>query len=438
MTGQTRQPVRHSHGGNLRALSQAAGLPQGELLDFSANINPLGPPDWLRPLIESRISELVHYPDPEASELVAAISTQHRIPAAELLVGNGATELLHLLPRALGCSSLLLPVPSYSDYEAPARLQGLAVERFTLVPDNDFLLDPQQLAPLLKPGQMVLLGQPNNPTGRTFAAAALRDLAASHPASLFVVDESFIGFTDASQSLQQDRPANLLVVTSLTKLYAIPGLRLGYLTAAEAHIQKLRAFLPTWSVNSLAQAVGARAVQDQDYLQQTRSMVTQQRQQLAQMLGQLPGLTIYPGEANFLLLRLDHSTLDAPQLAEQTLKQGIALRICANFQGLDQRYLRVAVRTETEQQQLCGVLHAILEPTRQRPARRQTPAIMFQGTGSNAGKSILTTALCSILKQDGHDVAPFKAQNMSLNAFVTPPGGRNGTGPGTAGPGLPT
>ncbi|ACD97378.1 cobyric acid synthase [Trichlorobacter lovleyi] len=426
MPDQLPHSEQYRHGGNLRALSRLSGRAPHELLDFSANINPLGPPDWLRPLIESRISELVHYPDPEASELVAAISTQHRIPAAELLVGNGATELLHLLPRALGCSSLLLPVPSYSDYEAPARLQGLAVERFTLVPDNDFLLDPQQLAPLLKPGQMVLLGQPNNPTGRTFAAAALRDLAASHPASLFVVDESFIGFTDASQSLQQDRPANLLVVTSLTKLYAIPGLRLGYLTAAEAHIQKLRAFLPTWSVNSLAQAVGARAVQDQDYLQQTRSMVTQQRQQLAQMLGQLPGLTIYPGEANFLLLRLDHSTLDAPQLAEQTLKQGIALRICANFQGLDQRYLRVAVRTETEQQQLCGVLHAILEPTRQRPARRQTPAIMFQGTGSNAGKSILTTALCRILKQDGHDVAPFKAQNMSLNAFVTPQGGEMG------------
>ncbi len=109
------------------------------------------------------------------------------------------------------------------------------------MPDNDFLLDPQQLAPLLKPGQMVLLGQPNNPTGRTFAAAALRDLAASHPASLFVVDESFIGFTDASQSLQQDRPANLLVVPP-DQLYAIPGC--GWVTwnAAEEHIKSCAPF----------------------------------------------------------------------------------------------------------------------------------------------------------------------------------------------------
>lgn len=416
----------YSHGGNLRLLSQASGIPGELLLDFSANINPLGPPDWLRPLIESRISNLIHYPDPEAIELVEAIAGLHRIATGELLVGNGATELLHLLPRSLGCSSLLLPVPSYSDYEGPAKLSGLPITRFVLSPDNGFLLDPQQLAPHLKPGQMVILGHPNNPTGRTVDPSGLRDLAASHPDTLFVLDESFIGFTDSSLSLQQNRPDNILIVTSMTKLYAIPGLRLGYLTGAETHIHKLRPFLPTWSVNSLAQAVGTKAMQDSDYLLRTRKFVSHQRQKLAQALEQLPGLTVFPGEANFLLLRLDHPTLDAPQLAEQALKQGIALRVCANFQGLDSRYLRVAVRTEPEQQRLCELMLSVLAPSRQRSVKRQTPAIMFQGTSSNAGKSILTAALCRILKQDGYDVAPFKAQNMSLNSFVTRSGGEMG------------
>jgi len=146
------------------------------------------------------------------------------------------------------------------------------------VPDNDFLLDPQQLAPLLKPGQMVLLGQPNNPTGRTFAAAALRDLAASHPASLFVVDESFIGFTDASQSLQQDRPANLLVVllTSCTPFRAAAGLP-GTLLKSISKAARLSAYL----VGQLpGPGSGARAVQGSGLLRSTRSMVTQQRQQL--------------------------------------------------------------------------------------------------------------------------------------------------------------
>ncbi|MFA6721606.1 MAG: aminotransferase class I/II-fold pyridoxal phosphate-dependent enzyme, partial [Candidatus Cloacimonadaceae bacterium] len=190
---------RHHHGGNLRQLSQAAGLPPDQLLDFSANINPLGPPDWLRPLIESRISDLVHYPDPEAIELVAALAALHRISTGQVLVGNGATELLHLLPRALGCSSLLVPVPSYADYTEPARLYGLPVEQLTLTPDNHFVLKPAALLPLLQPGQMVLLGQPNNPTGRTCAADQLRRIATAHPATLFVVDESFIGFTDGRQ-----------------------------------------------------------------------------------------------------------------------------------------------------------------------------------------------------------------------------------------------
>ncbi len=420
------QLQHHRHGGNLRALSQAAGLPQGELLDFSANINPLGPPDWLRPLIESRISDLIHYPDPDATELVETLAELHGISTDQVLVGNGATELLHLLPRALGCSSLLLPVPSYADYEGPARLSGLTIQQLPLCPENGFTLDPACLVPFLKPAQLVLLGQPNNPTGRTFDAESLRVIALEHPATLFVVDESFIGFTDGNRSLQQNRPENILILTSLTKLYAIPGLRLGYLTAAAAHIRQLKTYLPNWTVNSLAQAVGVRAVQDAEYLQRTRSFVSQQRQQLSQALGQQPSLTVFPGEANFLLLRLDHPRLDAQQLADLTLQQGIALRVCGNFAGLDGRYFRVAVRTEPEQQRLYSVLHSILAPGQQRPVKRQTPAIMFQGTGSNAGKSILTTALCRILKQDGHDVAPFKAQNMSLNSFVTRQGSEMG------------
>ncbi|WP_277058738.1 cobyric acid synthase [Trichlorobacter lovleyi] len=417
---------RHHHGGNLRQLSQAAGLPPDQLVDFSANINPLGPPDWLRPLIESQISDLVHYPDPEATALVAALAMHHGIAAEQIMVGNGATELLHLLPRALGCTRLLLPVPSYADYEEPANLAGMTIDRLELSPDNGFLLDPDQLAPLLQPQQLVLLGQPNNPTGRTFAADSLRRIAAAHPATIFVVDESFIGFTDGSQSLQQDRPDNLLVLTSLTKLYAIPGLRLGYLTGATDHIQTLKQYLPNWTVNSLAQVVGVQAVQDSDYLQRSRDFVTRQRMALQQELAGLPGLTVYPGEANFLLVRLDHARLDARQLAEQALLQGVALRVCDNFPGLDQRYFRVAVGTEYEQQRLSQVLVRILAPALSRPTPRVPPALMVQGTSSNAGKSILAAALCRILRQDGYDVAPFKAQNMSLNSFVTRQGGEMG------------
>lgn len=417
---------QHQHGGNLNQLSQRSGIAKDKLIDFSANINPVGPPEWLRPLISATISDLVHYPDPDCTELIAALAKQNGVTIDQIVVANGATELLHLLPRVLGHSRALVPVPSYADYEDPALLHGLDVTLLALRAEEQFRLNLLELESLLQPDQLVLLGQPNNPTGYIMAAQPLRQLAQHHPQTTFIIDESFIDFTDGSQSLRFDRPTNVIIVQSMTKAYAIPGLRLGYAIANAEIVAHVRRQLPNWSVNTLAQRVGLRAVQDQEYLHRSRTFIDHQRKQLHQELSKLPGITVYPGEANFLLLRLDHHKLNGQQLAEKTLHQGIAIRVCDNFHNLDGHYLRVAVRTEVEQQQLCRVLKQILCPRMVAPQRKKTPAIMFQGTSSNAGKSVLTAALCRILYQDGYDVAPFKAQNMSLNSFVTPSGGEMG------------
>jgi adenosylcobyric acid synthase len=419
-------PQRHLHGGNLLRLSDAAGIPAAKILDFSANLNPLGPPEWLRSLISANVSELVHYPDPDCSELIAALAKENNLPVEQILVGNGATELLHLLPRALEVKRALIPVPSYADYEGSALLAGLEVQHLVLDEASQFSLDFDVLAAQLLPEQMVLLGQPNNPTGNTFDSAHLRKLAKQHPHTYFVVDESFIAFTDDNCTLRVDRPENIIIVESMTKAYAIPGLRLGYLIAEAEIVAKIRRLLPNWTVNTLAQVVGHRTVEDREYRQHSRAFVTLQREQFQQQLSDIPGLTVYPGEANFLLLRLDRDNLSAGQLAEQMLEQGVAIRVCGNFHTLDQRYFRVAVRTTSEQKQLCRILKDVLGIRPTSPKRRKTPAIMFQGTGSNAGKSVLTAAMCRILQQDGYDVAPFKAQNMSLNSYVTRQGGEMG------------
>jgi cobyric acid synthase CobQ/L-threonine-O-3-phosphate decarboxylase len=419
-------PQRHTHGGNLHQLSAASGVSAAQLIDFSANINPLGPPEWIRPLVSANISELAHYPDPDCTELITALAKANNLQPEQILVGNGATELLHLLPRALEIKRVLIPVPSYADYEDPARLNGLEITLQPLSASEHFRLDIDQLEAALQPEQLVLLGQPNNPTGMLFDAKQLRQSATRHPETLFVIDESFIDFTDGTQSLRIDRPANVVIIQSMTKAYAIPGLRLGYAIADAEIVSKMRRLLPNWTVNTIAQSVGCRAVQDQDYLQRSRSFVSEQREQLTRALNKIPGLSVYLGTANFLLVRLDHDTLTAAKLAEQTLKMGIAIRVCENFRSLDQRYFRVAVRTSSEQQRLCEVLQGILCPVKTAPVQKKTPAIMFQGTGSNAGKSVLAAAMCRILRQDGYDVAPFKAQNMSLNSFVTSDGGEMG------------
>ncbi len=421
------EQLRHQHGGNLRRLSEISGLAPEEICDFSANLNPLGPPRWLRAVISANIGTLAAYPDPDCHELGAAIARHNQVEQSEVLVANGASELLYLLPRVLNKRHALIPVPAYADYQHPAALSGMEITLLPTSAADGFRLDMAQLEAALRPDQIVFIGQPNNPTGVCNDSAALRQLALDHPQTVFIIDESFIDFVTNAASLRQRRPANVVVVQSLTKSYAIAGLRLGYAIADKTVISALRAAQPEWSVNTLAQAVGIRALADADYLANSRAFIAAQRQQLYQLLNEIPALHLFDSSANFILARLEHPRLDVAQLAAATLQHGIAIRECVNFAGLDKRYLRLAVRNSAEQQRLAHVLKTILSPRQRRSVRsKKTPALMIQGTTSNAGKSVLAAALCRVLYQDGVDVAPFKAQNMSLNSFVARCGGEMG------------
>ena len=415
------------HGGNIRKLALEAGRSPEGLLDFSANINPLGPPDWFRPLISSRLSSLVHYPDPDSVSLRASISSAYGVKEEEVLVGNGSTEIIHSLPRALSIDGALIPVPSYSDYVNAVELAGKVVEKIFLKEEEGFQLDFSHLDRKISAGQLVFVGQPNNPTGLLIDPFPLRTLASKYPFTLFVIDEAFFDFVEKTESLIHNRPSNVIVVRSFTKFYGIPGLRLGFAIAEPDLIQKIKRIMPLWSVNGLAQAVGEHALRDHAYALRTRALVRRQREFLFNEIHSIPGLTVFPGEANFLLVRLDRQDVDGPALAKQMLSSGIAIRACDNFEGLDRRFFRVAVRSEDENLKLLHSLRKALKvsPSSRRD-HRKTPAVMFQGTSSNAGKSILAAALCRILLQDGYRVAPFKAQNMSLNSFVTRKGGEMG------------
>jgi len=411
--------MNYTHGGNIREIAEAAGLPASDIVDFSANINPLGPPDWLRPLVSASLGSLVHYPDPSCDGLYAAVEARYGIPADETIVGNGSTDILYWLPRALKGKRAVVPVPSYADYAAASALAGLTVKNITLKEETGFLPDMAELEAELTGEDIVFLGHPNNPTGLTCNADAVRSLAGKKKDTVFVVDEAFGDFVSGFASLRNNRPPNVIVLFSLTKFYAIPGLRLGLAFADRSLASRIRAAMPPWSVNRLAQLVGERALRDGDYADRTRACVSRCRDLLVRELQTIPGLKVYPGEANFFLVRVDRKDMDGPLLAKKLLPRGIAIRLCGNFAGLDNRYFRIAVRTEEENERLDDALRAAFRTPAGAAAKRRKPAIMFQGTSSNAGKSILAAAFCRILLQDGYDVAPFKAQNMSLNSFVT-------------------
>jgi len=418
--------MQQEHGGNLRHLARQAGIPEDALLDFSANLNPLGPPEWYRALINASLHETQHYPDPEYLALREAAAERYGTGIEEILPGNGSSELIHLLPRLFLSSRAVIMAPAYSEYALACRAAGLMIKKVLLKEETGFKFQPGLLEPVLRTNDLVFIGQPNNPTGSLCDADALRALALRHPSVTFVMDEAFADFVEGMDSLTKRRPVNVLVMLSLTKFFAMPGLRLGCAIGEPAIIRRMKELLPPWSVNTLAQAIGVEALKDKSYAEHTRQYVRDQRETLTTELRAIDGLTVYTGEANFVLVRIDSGKVKAQQLAGELLKKGIAIRLCENFDGLDSRFFRVAVRTGDENSRLCDAVRTALGGVPQQKTKKKTPAIMFQGTSSNAGKSILTAALCRILLQDGYSVAPFKSQNMSLNSFVTDQGGEMG------------
>ncbi len=446
------------HGGNVESLARQSGKAVEEILDFSANINPLGPPQWLPVLIRSLIDSLVHYPDPHCTSLIQAAAETLGIPEEEIVAGNGSSELLYVLPRllkgSLKAKRALIPVPAYGDYAVAAHQAGLRVVTMPLREQDDFVLDLAGLEARMKDDDAIFMGQPSNPTGYLCDPGELRALAARHPGTTFVIDEAFADFIDGLDCLTFRRLPNMLILRSLTKFYAIPGLRLGYAVAEREIAGALRELIPTWSVNTLAQAIGEKALRDKKYAEHTRNTVRSLREGLSDGLSKISGVTVYPGRANYLLLRIHRQSdgprnrragrdnPDAREIARLLLAEGIAVRVCDTMDGLDGRFFRVAVRTEQENARLLSALENTLHRTGSRPAAvsvgktvgvivpfrnpRPKPAVMFQGTCSHAGKSVLAAALCRILLQDGYRVAPFKAQNMSLNSSVTPDGGEIG------------
>lgn len=421
----------NGHGGNLREFAARLECQPEEILDFSSNINPQGPPSCLHAVILQHIPNLVQYPDPDCTALTDAIAATSGIEESRILVGNGTSDLLFQVPAAVRPKRAVIPVPAYIDYEQACLRADIPIQYILLSAADSFVLDTRYLQEILQPGDLVILGQPNNPTGQLVDSEQLGCLIKAHPDCTFLIDEAFAGFVDSYTSVAGKYP-NCITLCSLTKIFAIPGLRLGFLDADPGLCQQLKHCFAPWAVNSLAQSAGVACLADREYLTETRRLVSREYHRLYKQLGALSDVHVYPSVANFLLFRLDAQGHSGSELAEKLLLANrIAIRTCSNYRNLDDRYCRIAVRTATENNRLVQALGQILAPPpKQRPAGhvKKKPALMFLGTGSDVGKSIIVAGLGRILLQDGLRVAPFKAQNMSLNSYVT----RNGQEMGRA------
>lgn len=422
-----------SHGGNILKLAQTIGCKPEEILDFSANINPLGFPEWLRPFIHSKISDLLVYPDPNYSSLKNKLYSKYGIHPDRIAIGNGASELILQIPFAVEADFALIATPCYSGYREAISLRGLPCLEVPLKEEESFRLSYKTIAEILRARAgsraLLFLGHPNNPTGNLLDKNEILKLAVEFPNSTFVIDESFIDFCSEELSFRSMPPENMILVWSMTKILALPGLRIGACFATSAICEKISERLPTWNVNTLAAAVYEKAIDDFDYLNRSRKIVSEWKNKVIYDLSNLKSLHVFASETNYILVKIIDGKTASSLTSELLEKYKIAIRDCGNFTGLSDKFVRFAVRNPEENEKLLEALTEVLgenPSVKRKKSVRKTPAIMFQGTASNVGKSILTAALCRILVQDGLKVAPFKSQNMALNSFVTWEGGEIG------------
>jgi adenosylcobyric acid synthase len=349
----------HAHGGNLRALADESGLAVESLLDFSANLNPLGPPPWLAEAVAEGLATVAAYPDPDCLVARDAASRRFGLAAERFLFADGADSLILALPRALGARRVLAYHPGYSGYQRAAVRSGAVFLPLALEPASALPPDPAHLEKALgrekREGNLVFLGAPNNPVGGFLDEEALLRIAAEHPAATFAVDESFSELACRPGGLVGRHPDNVIVIRSLTKTYAMPGIRAGFVEGHPGLLARLRGELPAWSLSSFAMAATKRALCDTEWASDGAAFVAEARAGLVCGLAALPGLKVFPGPANFILVGLPQGR-SARQLRKVLLRRGIAIRVYEAEEGLDDGWFRLAVRRPEENARLVACL----------------------------------------------------------------------------------
>jgi threonine-phosphate decarboxylase len=310
------------------------------------------------------MADLHALPEADAAGCCRAFARRHGIDEQWVMAGNGSTQFIYALPRALKARRALIAGPTYADYADACSASGVSFHIISAHPEHGFAVDPDRLKASLADVDLAFFCNPNNPTGVLAEPDQLARICRSHPQVRFVVDESYLPFVaDADKKSMIRQPfANVLVLNSLSKVFRIPGLRIGFLIAPPDLLGAMRRLYQPWSVNSLAQAavefLMRPAAGIDDFLEKTRRFTAAETRRFAARMAAFPDVALFAGAAIFSLLRLPER-LTAAYTAAQLLRQRILIRNCKNFAGLSDRYIRVSLKTPTENDRLADALQAV-------------------------------------------------------------------------------
>jgi histidinol-phosphate aminotransferase len=347
------------HGGIDYAELKKPDVSPETILDFSVSCNPFGPPPGIREALAD--TSIERYPDSEAGELTQALAAKLNVAPGKLIIGSGSTELIRLIATAYfePDDLVIIPQPTYGEYEVACNLTDTRLLKQPVLKEPDFQLDTAEMTSLLQKHRpkAVFLCNPNNPTGQYTSREQFEHIMSSYQDSLVLLDEAYIAFTEnAWPSQDMVDIGNLIILRSMTKDYALAGLRLGYAIAAEPIISVLRRVRPPWNVNTPAQKAGILALNAHSYIKECSSKIREAKSFLTKELERL-GLPPLPSQTNFFLVKVS----DATTFRQALLKKGILVRDCTSF-GMPQ-YIRLAPRTLPECQQLIESIKEVGVPS---------------------------------------------------------------------------
>ncbi|MEI6856479.1 threonine-phosphate decarboxylase CobD [Psychrilyobacter sp.] len=334
------------HGGNIYKLKREKGI---EVLDYSANINPLGLSDRLKEAVIENLSILEKYPDPDYLEMKKIIADYNGIGIDNIVVGNGATEIMFLYAKCLKPRKVLIISPTFAEYERALKSTDCDVEYFQLREDEEFILNIPRLKETLdETYDLLVVCNPNNPTGKFIKKDTLDDLAkfCLTKDTKILLDEAFIEFVEGnlSESILEYRNENVFIVRALTKFFAIPGLRLGYGITFDSELkEKIESSREPWSVNAIAELATKVLLEDSEYIEKSENWIRKEKEYMYRELCNIEGIKPYKTESNFILVKLING-MEVEEFREKMISLGVLVRNASNFNYLDNSYFRLAIK----------------------------------------------------------------------------------------------